>query len=146
MERHYQEMADRKRVEHIDYIARLIRQFHSDTGDYPLESKLSDGPIEVFITDREVPSRYYDASARAGIELYPVEELAAELERVLWKGIELPSDPQKVATFAPNFYIYHVDESQACVAGHLYAPREGARRVRDWYYKYEHCTRIEPPA
>ena len=76
-------------------------------------------------------------------------DLKVELENGLGRPINLPSDPQNYASYGPNFYIYDVNASRACVAGHLFSEAPGAHLVEgnapgaskvNKYYKYERCT------
>jgi len=50
--------------------------------------------------------------------------LEAELSKVLERKIVLPRDPQRVATYAPNVYIYFVFGGQMSVMAHLYNPSD----------------------
>ena len=52
--------------------------------------------------------------------------LEAELSTVLGREVLSPRDPQRVATYAPNVYIYFVADGQMSVIGHLFRPSENS--------------------
>lgn len=58
--------------------------------------------------------------------------LEAELEKVLQRDVRLPRDPQRVATYAPNVYIYFISKGQFTIAVHLFAPSKKS-------VKYQWC-------
>ena len=140
MEDKYQRDMDRVRVTDVDYLATLVADYLKKTGTLPLSSKIDDKDIEVFISHREIPQSILEQAAKLPIRIMPVTDLKSELEAGLKKDIKLPSDPQNVATFAPNLYVLHVNTKYACVAGHLYFARDKARNVDGKYYKYERCV------
>jgi hypothetical protein len=139
LEEMYQRDMDRVRIKHVDYLASLTFDFSVKTGRAPLADRLEGKAIEVFVTHRQIDPAILEQAAKLPIVLMSTDDLKADLEKGLGRTINLPSDPQNVATFAPNLYIYHVDDTQACVAGHLYREAPGARRVGN-YYKYQSCT------
>ena len=140
LEEMYQRDMDRVRIKHIDYLASVTMEYFMKTGRLPLADRLQDKPIEVFVTHRQIDSAILEQAAKFPMILLSAEDLKADLEKGLDRTVNLPSDPQNFATYAPNLYIYHVDATHACVAGHLYGEAPGARRIGT-YYKYEKCVR-----
>lgn len=140
METQYQADMDQIRTRHLDYLHGLVIEYQNKSGGLPLQQDLLSRDIEVFITHRELPDWLVNQAAQASLDIYPSDALEADFERVLGRDIELPSDPQNVATYAPNLYVYHINPGWACVAAHLYAPAPGAKNVGNQYYKYEKCV------
>ncbi|WP_108124790.1 hypothetical protein [Saccharospirillum mangrovi] len=131
---------DQIRIQHLDTIFNLLVEYQNKSGQLPLQGDVLSRDIEVFITHRKLPDWLITQAAQAPLDIYPNEALEAEFERVLGREIELPSDPQNVATYAPNVYVYHVNPGWACVAAHLYSPAPGTKNVQNQYYKYEKCV------
>ncbi|GGE59907.1 hypothetical protein GCM10007421_38240 [Halopseudomonas oceani] len=71
------------------------------------------------------------------------EELEAELRTVEGEGYILPSEPQRVETFAPNFYQYHVQPDYMCVSANLYFANKDTQSVQGQYYKYQLCAKSD---
>lgn len=145
----YQRAMDPVRIRHIDYVASLISEFSEKTGRMPLADRVQDKRITVFITNRQVKGTYLEQAARLQVVVLSADDLKADLEKGLGRTIDLPSDPQNFASFAPNLYVYDVDKAHACVYGHLFFEVPGASLVEltppragavNRYYKYEHCS------
>ena len=148
MEEKYQRDMDRVPITHVDYLASLTTEYFEKAGRMPLADRLQGKAIEVFVTHRSLDPSYTEQAARLPIVLLSTNDLKADLERVLGRTINLPSDPQNYASFAPTFYIYEVNAARACVAGHLFSEAPGTRLIEgnapgasggNKYYKYEHC-------
>lgn len=140
VEKQYQGDMDKIRVNDIQYSHGLIKEYNEATGVFPLQNSIDESDIQVFITHRKIPASILKQSASFPLENYSVQQLQQDFEKVLNCEVTLPSDPQNVATFAPNFYIYQVTREWACIAGHLYSPVEGSKNVRNQYHKYEICS------
>ena len=141
MEAKYQADMDRVRISHIDYLATLLTEYESKSGKYPLQSEINSQEILVYVTHRELPTWLTDQAKQLPVEQRSNLALEQDIEKVLQRDIQMPSDPQNVATYAPNVYIYQVSESRACVAGHLYSSTPNTRNVQNRYHKYEICLK-----
>ena len=141
MESKYQHDMDRVRITHIDYLHTLIQEYLIKSGRLPLQENIKENDIQVYITHSELPGWLIEQSKKLPIESYPSKKLELDIERVLARDINMPSDPQNIETYAPNVYIYMVTSEWACVAAHLYSPTPKTRNVQDRYYKYELCTK-----
>ena len=140
MEDKYQSDMDRVRISHIDYLNTLILEYKDKTGKLPLQSEIKDKDIQVFITYRKIPDWLEAQTKQLPIESFSSTQLEADIENVLGRDIQMPSDPQNVATYAPNLYIYHVTKNWACVSGNLYSPTPKTENVNNQYYKYQLCN------
>jgi len=143
MESSYQASMDPIRVKHVNSIVSLITEYQSKTGDFPFQSKITKEGVQVLVTHRKIPARINDQIKALPVDSYSSQSFSDELARVLGRTIQLPSDPQKVATFAPNFYIYYVTSAQVCVAGHLYSATENTFNVQNQYHKYQVCLPVK---
>jgi len=143
IEAKYQNDMDKQRIADVDYLETLFLEYRSKAGVLPLQNKIVDKTIQVFITHRRVPTWMTTQAQKLPLESFSTPQLRDELTAVLGRDIELPSDPQNVSTFAPNLYIYMVSKDQACVAGHLYSATPDTRNVQNRYHKYEKCIGIQ---
>jgi hypothetical protein len=150
MEEKYQRDMDPVRIDHVDFLADLTTEFFLRTGRLPLSDRLQDKRIVVFVTHRPISRAVLEQAARQPIVLMTTTDLKVDLENGLGRPIDLPSDPQDRPSYGPNFYIYDVNSSRACVAGHLFFDAPGAHLVEgnprgpgslNKYYKYERCIR-----
>ncbi len=143
----YQRDMDTVRVQHAHRIVEILEAYYAKQGYYPLADRLQKGRvIEVFITPRPIHKDILRQVASVPLDLHPFDLLQQEVFRVLGEDAALPTEPQKVATFAPNYHIYHLTPRSYCVGVHLYFPREGAQPVRgggSQYHKYDLCRNIE---
>lgn len=91
--------------------------------------------------DRELPDWLIKQTKSLPVEPLTTGQLKTDLEKELGREIKLPSDPQNVATYAPNVYIYIVSKEWACLAGHLYSASQKikTKNVQSKYHKYEIC-------
>lgn len=134
----YHVWADQRRIADVSQIARIVDEFHSRTGRYPLASLNIPVTVGVNITLDELPPRYTQPPPGAPGEIVPYSVLLAELRSVLGDDLELPMDPQRVAVYAPNFYQYqYYDDGSYYVSVNLYYEIPGTERLADHYYKYE---------
>lgn len=147
VENAYQSEMDPVRIRHIDFIASLTTEYFQKTGRMPLADRLQEKRITVFITRRPLKG-YLEQAARLPVVVLSTDDLKADLEKGLGRTINLPSDPQYVASYGPNLYIYDVNKARACVYGHLFSEAPGAFLVEgkdpgtglvSRYYKYERC-------
>jgi hypothetical protein len=143
MESSYQASTDLIRIKHIDTIVGLITEYQSKAGEFPFQSKITKDGVQVLVTHRRIPAAINNQTKTLPINSYSNQIFQEELSRVLERAVQLPSDPQKVATFAPNFYIYFVSRSQACVAGHLYTATADTFNVQNQYHKYQVCLPVK---
>lgn len=142
----YQRDMDQVRVQHAHRIMEIMEAYYARQGHYPLADKLQEGRvIEVFLTPRSIHKGILEQVATLPMDLLPFDMLQQEVFRVLGESAVLPTEPQKVATYAPNYHIYHLTPINYCVGVHLYFPHERAQLVQGGssrYYKYDVCKRI----
>ena len=124
----YQKAMDPVRIQDAERIARLVLDYADETGKFPFEEHTAERPFMVLIGHSPEEE---DAFAREKVlarnaTFANASVLEAELSRVLGKTITLPRDPQKVATYAPNVYIYFVAEGQMSVVAHLFEPSDSS--------------------
>src|SRR4030095_7254633 len=134
----YQRDMDRVRIKNVDYVSFLILEYFQKTGNLPLADRLHGKPIQVYFPDSRADLVLLEDAAKRVVML-PTGDLKAALEKGLSRTINLPSDPQSVATYAPNLYVYHVDPTRACVIGHLYGEAPYAVKTGT-YYTYQQCV------
>ena len=108
MEDKYQSDMDLVRISHIDYLNSLIGEYKGKSGEFPLQAEIQGKDIQVFITHRDIPKWLQEQTKQLPVESYSSDQLEQDIEDVLGRDIQMPSDPQNVETFAPNLYIYHV--------------------------------------
>lgn len=132
---------DRIRITHIDYLNTLILEYKDKSGEFPLQSEVKEKDIQVFVTHRKIPNWLQAQAQQLPIESYTCAQLEADIEKVLGRDIKMPSDPQNVATYAPNIYVYHVTKNWACISGNLYSPTPKTENVNNQYYKYQLCNK-----
>ncbi len=131
----YQHDMDIARLQDLQTLGNHIEAYHARTGTYPLTPN-DDVPTYVLIATEE-------QQPRGGGPPQPhrngrVQDLEAELERVLAIDVQMPFDPQRVATSGrPNFYIYMVRRGAYHLAVHVHNPFSFARRIGDHHYKVE---------
>ena len=145
MEESYQKWADCTRVNDTYYIAGLIEEFKQKKGYYPLgESYLepdADGwvsvPVLVNITHRELAEQYQHMPGDMSGRVAPTSEFVEELSEGLGRKIEVPSDPQNVPTFAPNFYQYIVfPKGNYILSAYIYTGNEFSTELGPHYNKF----------
>lgn len=135
----YQADMDRIRISHVDFLVTVVLEYANRENRLPLQAQVRDREILVYVTHRNISAALSEQAAALPVEQYTSMALEEDIESVLGRDIQMPSDPQNVATFAPNVYIYQVSRERACVAGHLYSPTEKTRSVAGRYHKYEVC-------
>ena len=128
LDRKYQKAQDPVRIKHINEIANIAFAYDGKVGYPPLRDlvKQQKKPFMVLIgRSNEAEDAFAKIKALNKKALFIN---SSQFERILSKGLErkvvLPRDPQKVPTFAPNVYLYYVNEEQLCVAAHLYSESE----------------------
>lgn len=67
----------------------------------------------------------------------PYKVFLGELRDALGNELELPLEPTRVATHAPNFYQYLYREGRYYLSVNLYFERPGTRKLAPHYFKYE---------
>jgi hypothetical protein len=137
----YQADMDRIRISHVDFLVTLMLEYANRADRLPLQAQVREQEILVYVTHRNISAALNEQAAALPVEQYTSAALEEDIEAVLGREIQMPSDPQNVATYAPNVYIYQVDRERACVAGHLYSPTEKTKNVANRYHKYEVCIR-----
>ncbi len=122
----YQRTMDPIRMADVDHIAELILEYLETTRDPPLQNLAQDRPYLVIIGRNRAHEAAFaehlagPRNARWGYSA----GLESELSHGLGRPIHLPRDPQKVATYGPNVYVYYVERDFFTIAGHLYFPGE----------------------
>ena len=145
MEEGYQEWADCTRVNDTYYIAGLIEEFKTKKGYFPLGASYLEPeeegwvsvPVMVNITHRELPEKYQRLPENMSGRLAPTSELIQELSEGLGRDIKIPSDPQNVPVFAPNFYQYILfPKGNYILSSFLYNETESTVRLGKHYNKF----------
>lgn len=126
MDESYQKATDPIRVKHVEQIVTTILEYADKTGAFPFEEHTAERPFMVLIghSQQEEDAFAQEKVLARGATFANATTLEAELSKILGRRIVLPRDPQKVATYAPNVYIYFVAEGQMSVAAHLYSPSD----------------------
>lgn len=126
LESQYQHDMDIIRKNDAVLIARLVSEYSKKEHKVPYYDLAQKQPVMVVIAQSEKEENLYikDPRVNKGAKIVLLKDFKAELERVLEKKVEIPRDPQKVATFAPNIYVYFVAEKQFCSAANLYSSAE----------------------
>jgi hypothetical protein len=131
----YQHDADIFRLRHLEYLGRLIAEYHEKTGQYPLQGE-SDCLNYVFIATPRQQKSIQGEPPQKHITT-DLSTFRAALEKGLGRAVDLKFDPQKVSTHAPNFYIYMIDGETYYLAIHLYHKFPFANPVDKHYNKVE---------
>ncbi len=131
----YQHDMDIARLNDIKTIGELIEEYKEVTGKYPLDG-YGKGQWYVHIATSEQIGYAKKASPK-WMQTIPVKEFIEELEEGLDREVTLPFDPQRVAAFIPNFYIYMTDGNNYYLAIHLYHGYPFAKQLGEHYYKFE---------
>lgn len=120
----YQADMDQIRQENVAEIMDLIKEYDDKTGKFPLQEMAVEKPVMVMIGHSlELEEQYANDPVLKRDALWThSSDLEQTLSEELGRQITLPRDPQKVATFAPNVYIYFVAGNQVNVITHLYHP------------------------
>jgi hypothetical protein len=121
----YQRAHDPIRRAHADSIVALITAYAARAdGRVPFQDRTAEQPFMVVI-GRSMAHEDQMAQVPAlnkGARWSNSSDLEAELSRVLQRPVVLPRDPQRVATYAPNVYIYFVTGNAFCAVVHLFEP------------------------
>jgi hypothetical protein len=129
----YQRAQDPVRLAAADSLRALVREYHQRSGGHlPFEERADSQPFMIVIGRSEV---HEDEMAQTtallrGARWSNSDELEAELSRVLERPVSLPREPQRVATFAPNVYLYFITGREYCVVVHLFEQSSISVRYR----------------
>lgn len=124
----YQVAQDPVRLQHWNLINQIILKYREETGELPLQklSQEQGRPFMVLIGRSEREEDIY-----SNHELYQKGALliySTEFEEIISEGfgqkVILPRDPQYVASYGPNVYLYFIDSETYCVGVNLYDPSE----------------------
>ena len=143
MEYAYQRDMDRVRMQDVHAIADAILLYQKRHNSFPFQQEAVNAPVEVFISDRQLPEWLKEQMPKTGHSYRTHKELQAELRTVEGEGYILPSEPQRVETFAPNFYQYHVQPDYMCVSANLYFANKDTQSVQGQYHKYQLCAKSD---
>jgi hypothetical protein len=121
-----QRAMDSIRKKHAKEIVALILEYANKTGHFPFAQEASEKSFMVLIghSPSEEDAWAGDPTIARGGRFTNASMLEARLSKELGRPIALPRDPQKVATYAPNVYVYFIAGDQMTVAVHLSAPAE----------------------
>jgi hypothetical protein len=147
----YQRAQDPVRVEHAQALRLLVREYHEKSGGrLPFEDRATETPFMVVIgrsVEHEDEMAQVPALKR-GARWGNSGELEAEFSRVLGRTVVLPRDPQRVATYAPNVYIYFIAGREYCAVVHLFEPSDMSQPYR-WdggtFHSHAICEQAPPP-
>ena len=118
----YQKAADVVRKKHAKEIRDLVMEYVDKSGHLPFEEESKGQRFMVLIghSSRAEEDFAKEEVLDKGATFTNADALEAELTKVLGREIQLPRDPQKVATYAPNVYIYFLSGEQFSVVVHLF--------------------------
>jgi hypothetical protein len=150
--RRIQQQFDRRRLNDILAIARLINEYESKTGHFPFADRADGKPVAVVIATKEqlardkgrapimldLKSRAVDGEAPAApqkIEKLTLEELTKELESGLGRSVTLPCDPQRVPVNKPSVYVFTCYLGVFDVSAYLHNALPFARKLGEFNYK-----------
>jgi hypothetical protein len=122
----YQKAMDPVRINDAKTIAALILEYADKTGSFPFQEHAAERPFMVLIghSQQEEDSFAKEKVLARNAMFANASMLEGELGRELGRPVVLPRDPQKVATYAPNVYIYFVADGQMSVIAHLFQPSD----------------------
>lgn len=124
----YQRAHDPIRVQNAKVIAALVMEYASATGRVPLQdlSESENAPFMALIGHSvEEEDRFAQVEAlNRGAMFVNSGYLEKVLSEGLKRNVSLPRDPQTVATYAPNVYVYFYDKGQFCSVAHLFEPSD----------------------
>lgn len=137
---------DVQRLKDLKYIAGLIEEYRQKVGRYPLVEKVETGRLGLVLTRRSLRKEYRVPPPGITGRAHPN---GLPLERALTKGlgrkISLPEDPQKLASFAPNFYQYLVTKDAYYVSTYLFYKAKGSLAIGPrHHYKIELSSTPSP--
>ena len=141
MDESYQNAMDPIRIGDAKHIVDVILEYADATGSLPFEKQASEKPFMVLIGhSRQDEDMFAQEKVLSRDAVFANSNvLEAELSRGLGREIVLPRDPQRVATYAPNVYIYFVSKGQLTVISHLYSSSENSVKY-EWrggvFYSY----------
>ncbi|MDJ0784784.1 MAG: hypothetical protein QNJ22_22660 [Desulfosarcinaceae bacterium] len=120
----YQRAHDPIRVDHINEISDIAFAYSQEVGHPPLYDLVlqQNKPFMVLIgrSDKEEDQFAKLEVLNRGALFINSNRFEKILSEGLSQTIILPRDPQTVATYAPNIYVYYVSVEQFCIAAHLY--------------------------
>ena len=119
----YQRAQDPIRLAAADSLRALVREYHERSGGHlPFEERADSEPFMIVIGRSEAheDEMAQTPALQRGARWSNSDELEGELSRVLERSVSLPREPQRVATFAPNVYLYFVAGREYCVVVHLF--------------------------
>ena len=156
-EEKYQYDADIVRLNHLQYYVTLIEEHKEKTWKYPLEDKTKTTEHTAWLTDEQkkqistlpvyvtIANKLQEEEAKRYTNAIPFshknsidKEFFKELEEGLEKSINEYYDPQKVASWRPNFYVYVVDkDGNYYFAIHTYKKYPFGISLGENYHKIE---------
>ncbi|GAB5404412.1 MAG: hypothetical protein Aurels2KO_26430 [Aureliella sp.] len=145
----YQHDMDSIRQDDAHQIAYLIREFADKTGNLPFQEQAKHKPFMVLIGHSREHEDHFanDPVLKRDAQWANSFLLESKLEKALGRDVQLPRDPQKVPTYAPNVYIYFVSGNQLTVVSHLHHPNDKAVKY-EWngnpFYSYTITNEFNP--
>lgn len=136
LEDKYQDDTDIVRLQHLDYYANLIFEYHEKNGKYPLQYEKFVAPSIVLIMNDIQENLFKDTNPNKNYKISD-SEFFDELSKGLGREIDEKYDPQKYASSHPIMYIYMVDGDNFFFAAHFYHKNPFTREVRKNYNKME---------
>ena len=146
----YQRDMDLIRRDHAHQIADVIREYAEKTGHLPFQEQAEDRPFMVLIGHSPEHEDHFanDPVLQRDAQWANSSLLESMLKKELGREVQLPRDPQKVPTYAPNVYVYFISGNQMVVLSHLYYPNDQAVKY-EWngkpFYSYTITYEFKPP-
>lgn len=146
----YQKDMDVVRQKDAQQIFKLVQEYTEKAGHLPFQEHTADKPFMVLIGHSVQEEDYFaqDPVVARGAIFANASTMERLLSKELKRPINLPRDPQKVPTYAPNVYVYFVKGNEFAVASHLKNPHKDAVEYK-WqggkFYSYTLAYKVEPP-
>ena len=131
----FQQDADVVRLKHLEYYGGLIEEYHSKTGEYPLQGRYNIPAYVHVAHDKQI--KYTKQGPPYKHEVIEFKQLVSELESVLGRDLKEFYDPQFAPDSKPNFYIYLVLEDRYYFDIHIHQAYAFSKPVAKNYHKVE---------
>ncbi len=146
----YQKDMDVVRQKDAQQIIKLVQEYTDKTGHLPFQEHTAEKPVMVLIghSMQEEYEFNRDPVLARGAIFANSSTMEKLLSKELKRPITLPRDPQKVATYAPNVYVYFVKGNEVAVASHLRYPNAEGVEYKwngEKFYSYTIAYKVEPP-
>jgi hypothetical protein len=128
----YQHDQDIVRMNDLTKIGQYLEEYKQIKGYYPFSH--ANEPVRNYVIIGSPEQRKsIDLSSDKGHKETGLADFQSELETVLKKKIDIPFDPQKIATNKPNAYVYRTNKNEFYLTIHLHNSFSFSNKVADNY-------------